>query len=53
MELRMEQKIAIYLKIIFINETYIDKLKHTIKLMCRVINDVGTDYDIFNPYKNV
>lgn len=51
LELRMEQKIAIYLKIIFINKTYIDDLKHTIKSMCQVINDVNVDYDICNPYK--
>ena len=49
----MEQKIAIYLKIIFMNETYIDNLKHTIRTMCGVINDVDVDYDICNPYKNV
>lgn len=50
-ELSTEQKIAIYLKIIFMNETYIDNLKYTIKSMCKVLNDINIDYDICNPYK--
>jgi hypothetical protein len=53
LELSVGQKIAIYLKIIFINEINIDNLKHTIKSMCKVINDANMDYDICNPYKNV
>ena len=50
-ELTIEKKIAIYLKIIFINETYINNLKYTIKSMCQILNDLNTNYDILNPYK--
>jgi hypothetical protein len=50
-ELTTEQKIAIYLKIIFMNETYVDNLKYIIKSMCKVLNDINIDYDICNPYK--
>ena len=50
-ELITEQKIAIYLKIIYVDENYIDDLKCTIKKMCKVLNDENIDYDILNPYK--
>ena len=50
-ELTIEKKIAIYLKIICINEVYINNLKYTIKSMCQILNDSNTDYDILNPYK--
>jgi hypothetical protein len=50
-ELSTEEKIAIYLKIIFIDGTCISELKHTLNLMCLILNNSTMEYDIFNPYK--
>ena len=50
-EITVEQKISIYLKIIFTNKTYVDVFSHKLYTMCSILNDSNIDYDIYNPYK--
>lgn len=50
-EITVEQKISIYLKIIFSDKIYVDNLSHKLYSMCSILNDSNIDYDIYNPYK--
>lgn len=50
-EITVEQKISIYLKIIFTDKIYVDDFSNKLYSMCSVLNDSNINYDIYNPYK--
>jgi hypothetical protein len=50
-EITVEQKISIYMKIIFTDKIHIDNLSHKLCCMCSVLNEPNIEYDIYDPYK--
>jgi len=50
-EMTIEQKISIYLKIIFTDKMLINTFSKKLCSMCSVLNDSSVEYDIYNPYK--
>lgn len=52
-ELTTEERIALYLKVIFINGKYINDVKYILNSMSLILNNPGIEYDILSPYKNV
>ena len=50
-EITVEQKISIYLKIIFTDKMHIGTFSRKICSMCSVLSDSNIEYDIYDPYK--